>query len=99
MNETVLYVLAQAAHTGELELATAAARVADPLVRPFVKSAVRASIQSATKATKVATSEHVLRLAFLLRAGKAPSGEAKDDEVAVNEAFDLAAKPYEEERK
>lgn len=100
MSDKLLYVLAQAGYAGEMEYALMPARVADPLARPFLKSAVRSAIKRAEAATKEQKSDHVLRLAFLLEAKKAPTGEGANDDVeAVRAAFLEHAKPYETTRK
>lgn len=103
MSDRLLYVLAQAGYAGEMEYALMPARVADPLVRPFLKGAVRSAIKRAESATKEQKSDHVLRLAFLLEAKKARpavlADGANDDVDAVKAAFVEHAKPYETPRK
>lgn len=99
MSDKALYVLAQAGYAGEMEYALMPARVADPLARPFLKSAVKAAIAKAEAATKEQKSDHVLRLAFLMKAGKVPAGASPDDVEAIQAAFTEHAKPYETPRK
>lgn len=99
MSDNVLYVLAQAGYAGEMEYALMPARVADPLGRPFLKSAVKGAIAKAEAATKEQKSDHVLRLAFLMKAGKVPAGVSNDDVDAIRSAFAEHAKPYEPPRK
>ncbi|MFO0616270.1 MAG: hypothetical protein U0414_26990 [Polyangiaceae bacterium] len=99
MSDKLLYVLAQAGYAGEMEYALMPARVADPLLRPVLKSSVRSAIKRAEAATKEQKSDHVLRLAFLLEAKKVPEGTSNDDVGAIQAAFAEHAKPYEAVRK
>jgi hypothetical protein len=98
MRDLVLYTLAQAALGGEIELATAPASAADPLLRPLVRARVRSAVAAARGATKVAADDHVLRLAFLLALGPLAPGLSADDQRGVASAFAVDAKPYEAPR-
>lgn len=99
MRDAVLYTLAQAALGGSVELATAPASAADPLVRPFVRSQVKAAIEAARSMTKEPQDEHLLRLAFLIKLGPLAPGLSPDDVRGVAAAFASEAKRYEEPRR
>ncbi len=96
MRTSVLRSLAAVADGGTGELSSLHTAHGEPLLRPFVRGAVRRALSRARSATSHADPEHVARLAFLRAldgAGHA-AGPAPDDVQAVAFAYEAAAAPF-----
>jgi hypothetical protein len=93
----VLWAIARAIEQGgEVDVALAALRGLDPLLRGSARRRLREAHADAQLATRVRQgadgARHVLRLAYLLVAGVLPARAARDDPSAIEAAYDEACR-------